>query len=64
LPSTRTNCATHIQFSASPGGERLAEGDDIRREDAHHRDAADEIEAGDPIGRGAERCCTRLRLVG
>ena len=45
-------------------GKRLAEGDDIRREDTHHSNAANEIEARDPIGRGAERCCMRLRLVG
>ena len=46
------------------GGKRLAEGDDIRCEDAHHGNAAYEIEARDPIGRGAERCRTRLRLIG
>ena len=51
------------------GGKWLAERDDIRREDAHHRDAANEIEAGDPIRRstqwrGAEWRGASLRLIG
>ena len=42
------------------GGERLAEGDDIGGENSHHRDAANEVEAGDPVSRHR----ARHRLVG